>query len=481
MEIYTAHRCSSEWGRVQTNKRVEKPFRGRCIRGLQRGMNMRWVMGFLVLGCLSGVAHAEDWPQWRGPDGRRISSERDLPTVWGRDTGVAWRTPLRGLGVSSPIVSGELVFLTSQVGLGPLRPGGHPSLVRGGSRSSADEQPLGGRRAEGSGEGVIFLVSAFNRINGQTVWEYEFPAEGDLPQAHQKHNMASPSPVTDGELVYAWFATGQLVALNMDGRLVWQRHLARDYGPYEIVWGHSSSPVLYEGLIILQSDHESGAYLLALDARTGEARWRADRGPALRSFSTPVVVAAPNGNELVVNANAGLDGYDPSTGEWLWHAEGHNEYPVASATYDEGGTVYTARGHRAGPYLAVKLGGRGVVDESHVAWRVATGAPYVSSILYYDGLIYMANGGGIVTAVDAATGDRVWQDRVGGIYSASPLAGDGKVYLFSETGETVVLEAGRSLNVLQRNDLGERVVSSPAASDGRIFIRTDESLIAVGP
>ena len=442
---------------------------------------MRTLTGSLVIGLavLGARVQAEDWPQWRGPDGRRISTERGLPTVWSRDSGVAWRTPLRGLGVSSPIVSGERVFLTSQVGRGPLQPGGHPSLAQGPAASDG-ERPLGGRRVEGDGAGVVFVVSAFDRDDGSLAWEYELPADGALPLAHQKHNMASPSAVTDGDRVYAWFATGQFVALDMDGTLAWQRQLARDYGPYEIVWGHSSSPVVYQDLIILQCDHETGAYLLALDSRTGDQRWRADRGPALRSFSTPVVVSGPAGNELVVNSYAGLDGYDPATGEWLWHADGHNEYPIATATYDDAGTVYTSRGYRAGPYLAVRLGGRGVVDESHVAWRVPTGAPYVSSLLYYEGLIYMANGSGIVTAVDAGTGDRVWQDRVGGIYSASPLAGDGKVYLFSETGETVVLQAGRELNILQRNDLDERIVSSPAVSGGRIFIRTDEALIAVG-
>ena len=429
----------------------------------------------------AGVAEAQDWPQWRGPDGRRIAHETDLPTAWDADTGVAWRMPLRGLGVSSPIVSGGLVLLTSQVGRGRLRPGGHPALVRGGAESPDNERPLGGERVDGDGDGVVFLISAFDHADGHLVWEHELPAEGDQPEAHQKHNMASPSAVADGERVYAWFATGQIVALDLEGERLWERHLARDYGPYEIVWGHSSSPILYDDLVILQSDHETGAYLLALDRRSGETRWRADRGAALRSFSTPLVVARPEGDELVVNANAGLDGYDPSTGEWLWHADGHNEYPVAAATFDDDGVVYTARGHRAGPYLAIRLGGRGVVDDSHVAWRVATGAPYVSSILYYDGLIYMANGNGIVTAVDAKTGERVWQDRLGGIYSASPLAGDGKVYLFSETGETLVLRAGREPHVLQRNDLGERVVSSPAVSDGRIFIRTDGALVAVGP
>jgi outer membrane protein assembly factor BamB len=449
------------------------------MRGLAAGL----AIGLVVVGGVGGaggVVEAQDWPQWRGPDGRRISSERDLPTMWGPDTGVAWRTPLRGLGVSSPIVSGDLVFLTSQLGRGPLRPGGHPTLVRGGAESPDDERPLGGARVDGDGDGVRFLVSAFDRQDGHLVWEYELAAEGDQPQAHQKHNMASPSAVSDGDRVYAWFATGQLVALDLAGELVWQRHLGRDHGSYEIVWGHSSSPVLYRDLIILQSDHENGAYILALDRHSGQPRWKADRGPALRSFSTPLVVAGPDGDELVVNANAGLDGYDPSTGEWLWHADGHNEYPIAAATFDEAGMVYTARGHRAGPYLAIRLGGRGVVDESHVAWRVPTGAPYVSSILYYEGLIYMANGNGIVTAVDAATGERVWQDRLGGIYSASPVAGDGKVYLFSETGETVVLRAGREPHVLQRNDLGERVVSSPAVSGGRFFIRTDDALLAVG-
>ena len=432
----------------------------------------------LLLGMLAGGVAAEDWPQWRGPDGRRISTEQGLPTSWSRDDGVAWRTPPRGLGVSSPIVVGDQVFLTSQVGRGPLRPGGHPTLTRG--PGASPDRPLGGERVDGRGDDVVFLVSAFNASDGRLVWEHELVADGDQPQGHLKHNMASPSAVSDGERVYAWFATGQLIALTTAGEPVWQRQLARDYGPYEIVWGHSSSPVLYDDLLILQSDHETGAYILALDAATGEERWRADRGDGLRSFSTPLLVEGPAGDELVVNSYAGLDGYAPATGEWLWHADGHNEYPVASATHDDNGSIYTGRGHRAGPYLALELGGRGVVDETHVRWKVETGAPYISSILYYDGLVYMANGGGIVTAVDAETGERVWQDRVGGVYSASPLAGDGKIYLFSETGETVVLEAGRELNVLRRNDLGEPVVSSPAVSDGRIFIRTDEALIAVG-
>ena len=150
---------------------------------------------------------------------------------------------------------------------------------------------------DGAGDGVVFLVSAFHRADGSLAWEYEIEAAGDLPDAHQKHNMASPSATSDGETVYAWFATGQLVALDLRGDLAWERHLARDYGPFEIVWGHSSSPTVYGDLLILQCDHAPGSYLLALDRRTGEERWKVDRGAGLRSFSTPVVVAGPSGDE----------------------------------------------------------------------------------------------------------------------------------------------------------------------------------------
>lgn len=439
-------------------------------------MTQRWMVSMvwsLLVGLVAGLS--ADWPNWRGPDGRRIAAGEPLPTVWSREAGVAWRTPLQGLGVSSPIVTGDLVVLTSQAGRGPLRSGSHPTLVRGADPDQ--ELPLGGERVDGR-DAVRFLVSAFNRRNGALAWEYELEAEGGLPEVHQKSNLANPSPVSDGDRVYAWFATGQLVALGLDGELQWQRHLGQEFGAFDIVWGHASSPVVYRDLLILQCDHDAGSYLLAVDGATGEQRWRVERG-AGRSFSTPLVVSGPEGDELIINASQRLDAYDPTTGEPLWHTGEPNQFPVPAATYDDTGTLYTSRGHRAGPYLAIQLGGRGDVTETHVRWRVPTGAPYISSILFYDGLLYMANGGGIVTAVEAETGERVWQERLGGVYSASPIAGDGKVYFFSESGETLVLAAGRELEVLARNDLGERVVASPAVADGWIFVRTDGALVAV--
>lgn len=452
-----------------------------------------------AVGVPAGVT-ADNWPAWRGPDGTGVAEGHPLPTRWSQDDNVAWRAPLRGLGVSSPIVWEDRVFVTYQLGRGVLEGGSHPTLVQGPEAAEGAEQPLGGSARAAAAEGaaaedtatdpmgVTFVVAAFHRSDGRLLWEHEIPAEPPLYPVHQKHNLASPSPVTDGERVYAWFGTGQLVALELDGRPVWQRNLAEEYSPFEIGWGHSSSPTLYGDSLILLCDHQPAAFLLALDKNSGEERWRVDRGSGMRSYSTPLVVPGPDGDELVVNSSERLDAYDPRTGELLWHVGEPNRFPIPVPTHEDG-VVYTSRGYRSGPYMAVRAGGRGDVSGTHLEWRVPTGAPYVSSVLHYRGLIYMANGGGIVTVVDAVSGERVWQERVGGVYTASPVAGDGKVYLFSETGETVVLEAGRARQagdagrpprVLARNDIGERTIASPAISDGQIFIRTDDHLIRIG-
>ena len=424
-----------------------------------------------------------DWPQWRGPDATGIARDA-APFEWKSDVNIAWRAEIGGLGVSSPIVSGNKVIVTSQTGFGPFRSGSHPTLPGG----AIAHQPLGGSRQEGAG-GLRFLIEAFDRASGSTLWTHTVTARGPLQSVHEKANLASSSPITDGERVYVVFGTGQTVALTMDGNEVWSRHLGEEYGRFTIVWGHASSPVVYQDLLILQCDHSSdrfldgdqasGAYLVALDTRTGEERWKVERGPDLFSYSTPFVVPGPDGDELVLNSSQRVDAYDPGTGEHLWHTGGPNLFPVPVATYGDG-AVYTSRGTPSGPYMKIRPGGRGDVTETHVDWRIPTGAPYVSSLLYYDGLLYMANGGGIFTCVDAATGERVWRERFGGAYSASPLAADGRIYFFSETGETIVLASGRDPVVLARNDLATRVIASPAISDGQIFVRTDRHLVAIG-
>jgi outer membrane protein assembly factor BamB len=371
-------------------------------------------------------------------------------------------------------VWGDRVFVTSQAGRSISRPG--PRLFQAGDAAAAGERAL---RSDAGGE-TIFLVTAFDGVNGRKLWEYELPAEGELQPVHEKHNLASPSPVTDGQRVYAWFGTGQIIALDMSGKLVWKRNLAAEYGKFDIQWAAGSSPIVYKDMVILLCYHPSASYLLAVDSRTGANRWKTDGEKGAFSYSTPVVVETAGTAELIVNWNEGLSAHNPSTGEQLWHIEETNRFPIPVA-FQHDGIIYASRGYRSGPFMAIRPGGKGDIAKSHVVWKNQTGAPYISSLVYYDGLIYMMGDVGVATATDAKTGQRVWQERLGGVYTASPVAADGKVYFLSENGETLVLEAGRTPRVLSQNKLSARQLASPAISGGRLYIRSDDALYAIGP
>ena len=427
----------------------------------------------------TGLA-AEDWPQWRGPSSLGISSESGLPTSWGPETNIAWKVSLAGFGASSPIVWGDRICVTSQVGKATVRKGSHPLLARDDPALAGQERIMDGPRMESMAAGgdVFLVVEAFRQSDGHRLWEYRCKAVGDFPELHEKHNLATPTPATDGERVYIWFGNGQLAALDMDGRVVWERHLGREYSPFQVSWGHGSSPTLYKDLLILLCDHGGTAYLLALDKRTGKERWKANRGSGPVSHSTPVVVPAPTGDELVVNSSQRIDAYDPTSGKLLWHAGGERQTPIPSPVFHKG-VIYLSRGYRNSDYMAILPGGQGDVSGSRIKWRTASGASYVPSILQYEGLLYVTNEIGVVTCARADTGAPIWRLRLGGIFFASPVAGDKKIYLVSETGETIVLRAGLEPEILARNDLGERFIASPAISNGRLFLRSDGKLFAV--
>ena len=430
----------------------------------------------LAVAMVAGVTlSAADWPQWRGPHGSGIADEKDLPQRWSATENVAWKATLGGVGVSSPIVSGNAVFVTSQIGTGVSRQG--PRLAQGAGAAGAGERSIAGGGS--ASDKVVFLVEAFDRATGRRLWQHRMDAVGSIESVHDKGNLASPSPVTDGQLVYAWFGNGQIVALDMSGTVVWQRHLGREISPFTINWGHSSSPTLYGDALILLCDHEPASYLLAVDKKTGKDTWKADRGKGRSSYTTPFVVNTGTGPELVVNSSERVDAYDPRNGAFLWHVGGSNQFPIPAPTFSNG-VIYMTRGYRSGPYMAVKPGGRGDVSTSHVVWQVPTGAPYISSLVYDGGLLYMASDVGAISVIEAETGKRLWQERVNGLFSASPVAGDGKVYFVSETGEVIVLRAGREPQVIARNDIGERLMASPAISNGQIFLRSDGSLFAIG-
>jgi outer membrane protein assembly factor BamB len=351
--------------------------------------------------------------------------------------------------------------------------------MQSGDAAAAGEVALGERSgAAGAEERVTFLVTALDRVTGRQLWQYELASEGALPNVHEKINLTAPSPATDGQLVYAWFGNGQIVALDLNGKLAWKRNLGTEYSPFTIDWGHGSSPVVFKDTVILVCYHEPASYLLALDSRTGKVRWKADAGRGVVSYSTPLIVETSGTAEVIVNSSESLAGHDASNGRLLWEIKEPNRFAIPMPLQHEG-TIYTSRGYRSGPFMAVRPGGRGEVSKTHVIWQVPTGAPYVASLLHHDGLIYMTSDVGAVSAIDAKTGQRVWQQRIGGVFSASPVAAEGKIYLLSEDGETIVLAAGRTPRILSRNKLNGRQLASPAISGGRLFIRSDEFLYAI--
>ena len=438
----------------------------------------------VVVICRVGLAplHAENWPHWRGPASTGVSTETGLPERWSDTENVAWKASVRGLGISSPIVWGDHVFVTSQIGRSARRAGNHPTLVQGGNPSEAGERALGGGTAPATGK-VVFLVTALSRVDGRKLWEYELPAEGQLAEVHDKHNLASSSPVTDGRRVYAWFGTGQIVSLDMAGKLVWSRHLGNEYAPFNINWGHSSSPALFNDSLILICYHDTDSYLLNLDTASGKTKWRVDRGGAFNSYSTPLVVPSGGTHELIVNSSEGVSGHNAATGELLWHIQEPNRFPIPMPVFHEG-TIYTSRGYRSGPYMAIRPGGKGDVSKSHVTWRVGHGrAVRVVARALQRSALHGRRRRRIERHRCRGPGSACGRNERAACSPPRRLPPTGKIYLLSEDGQTIVLAAGGAGSpprVLARNRLNARQLASPAISGGRIFIRTDDAVIAIG-
>lgn len=382
------------------------------------------------------------WPRWRGPSGQGIVSGAGYPDRWSATDNVVWRTPIEGRGNSSPIVWEDRIFLTA-------------------GRS-------GGRE---------LYVLAYSRADGSLLWETDV-APGNAERVHEKNGPASATPTTDGERVYVSMGSRGLVALDLEGNILWHTEVGR----IDNYHGPAGSPLLHGDRLFIYQDQQPAGFVAAYDTATGDEVWRTAR-EATVGWGTPVLIRAGGREELVVSSSRTVNSYDPATGAELWRCEGNN-FEVIPTPVVEAGLVFCTSG-RAGPTLAIRPGGSGNVTDSHVAWTTARGSPFVPSPLAIDGRLYTINDmASIVTAFRAATGEVLWQGRLGRAvregFSASPIYVDGKVFFTNDDGTTFVLRAGDEFDLLHTNDIGARTLASPALVDGYWYMRTEDALIAVG-
>jgi outer membrane protein assembly factor BamB len=427
-----------------------------------------------------------NWPQWRGPGGLGISAERDYVEVWGPDTNIAWKTPVPGRGHSSPIVWGDRLFITTSIE-GAQVPG----------RTAPDHldfkfQP-GYLHPDSVGVDYrnTLKVLAYDTRNGRLLWERTAFSGLMYDNRHRRNTYASPSVVTDGSAVYAFFEAAGLYAYDMDGKLLWKRAPSEKDG--ELSWeeslgpiakaglGPGTSPILHEDLLILQVDQEMGAdsAILALDKRTGAQVWKTERNNR-RSWATPIIVRAGDRLELIASGAESVRAYDPRTGRELWHSRGTQSHPIPSPVAGHG-LVYLTAGSGQKRTLAFRPGMNGDVVNENVAWAYDRGAPYVPSPLLLGRYLYLMTERGQTTCLDALTGELLYEGRppVPATFMASMVGFGERILQVSEDGDTFVLKAGPEHEILRTNSLDEPIFASPALANGTIYLRGEQHLYAI--
>jgi outer membrane protein assembly factor BamB len=417
---------------------------------------MRLHVAFVcAVGCCLGAVslRAENWPQFRGPNGQGRSTEKGLPLKWSATENVAWACAIPGESWSSPIVWEDRVFVTTA-----------------------------------TDDGQSCRLLSIDRKSGAVLWDKEVFRQS--PRHKERRNTyATPTPATDGERVYVCFGEGGFAAVKFDGTIAWTNLEFKFYGQH----GLATSPILHDGMLIMARDGSSdgedktlgwqkpwdGAYLLALDTKTGKQRWRARRGMSRISHGAPTIWRNGDATEVVSEAGDVVQGFDARTGERLWTQEVIGEGKVPSTTLGDG-LVFTAGGWGGKESIkAFRLGRKGDLEETQLAWEQRKGMPKVPSLLYVEPYLFAVTDGGVASCLDAATGEVHWQQRIGGNFSASPVAADGRVYFLSDNGETTVVEAAAKFKVLAKNPLGEHVQATMAISQGQIFVRTEKRLFCI--
>lgn len=389
----------------------------------------------LCLVLLGSSASAGDWPQFRGPGGTAVSDEKGLPEKWSAKENLRWKVELPGRGVSNPVVAGGRVYVTACTGYREDR----------------------------------LHVLSFDAASGKKLWERQFWATGHT-QCHPKTCMAGPTPVTDGQHVYALFATGDLFCLDKNGDLVWYRALVPDYPTIGNNVGMAASPILYKDVLLLPMENVGESFAAGLDKRTGRNLWRAERARDI-NWVTPLLIPGGKGTEVLFQSKSALTAYEPESGKKLWEYADGSLTTIPSPTMGKGTILVPAS-----ELLALKPGQAGTAPE--VVWKSNKFRSGYASPLYYQDRVYSVTQNALLCG-DAADGKLLWQERVEGPFSASPVAADGKVYLLSEKGTATVVQVGDQPKVLAVNRLEETMLATPAIANGAIYLRSDGYLYCI--
>jgi outer membrane protein assembly factor BamB len=412
-----------------------------------------------------------NWPQWRGPGSQGVSAETQLPTEWAPDKHVAWKTALPGSGSSSPIVWGDRVYVTAVIE-GEVVPG-HRAVKH---KQGNDEDWIH-PDSVAADKKHTFKVFALDAASGHVIWD-RTAYEGSVYDArHRRSSFAGPTPVTDGTMVFAYFGPEGLYAYDVKGELAWKA--LRPFATLGL--GTGTSPVLYENLVIIQRDEDNGDHseIVAYDKKTGKEVWLTKRDVEI-SWSTPVLVEAAGRTELVTNGNETIVAYDPATGKELWRTKGVDSNAIHTPLVGHGLVIVTA-GFPAKRVLALRPGA--VADNQRVAWEYLRGTGYVISNILYGDYLYLFTDNGVVTCLDPKTGTVKYEGGripVPARFMGSPVAFGGLIAMTSEDGDTFMLKAGPSHEIIRTNSVDEPVYSSPAIANGRLYIRAEKHLFAIG-
>lgn len=404
------------------------------------------ILGIAVITLPAARFKQTDWPQWRGPNAAGLAPSSKLPLHWSPTENIRWSVELPGWGTSSPVVFNDRVYITSQT--------------------------------VGSDGKKSLLTLCLRRDNGKEIWRHDFGLGVDQ-RAHQKSNLAVNTPAITPDAVYVAFGNADIARYTHNGKLVWVTRYMSIFGDPKMAWGYGVSPVVLKDSILFPWDHHKGpCYLIGLDKRTGEITWKNER-PIGTAHSTPLVVQHHNQTDILVSGKNRLTAYDAATHKQIWqYGEGEGPFNgeiIVSPVYADG-MVYTQL-WRQSQIHALRLKPNGEPPER--VWVSEKPGPQEPSPVYYEGLLYSLMDNGILVVFDANTGKEVYRQRLGGACNSSPIAAAGRIYVSNNDGQTFVIKAGRSFELLSTNPLGERITASPAVSGDELIYRTDSHLYCI--